>query len=231
MLSVDPSVCYVYILDPPTRTPSQSVKDSKGRDDFETAHMRNNILKLKKVIDLDEAEHQKIYQSSSRYLHQAISSYTSVLENGSSHDLHAVFRMLRLWLRNSSDENVNRLILDAIGKVPSHKFVSLAYQVASRLGPSIDSEPKFQQAIRTFILKLALEHPHHTLYHIYALKNGARTERGTELKTNMPMPGGLERTVDFGKVQAAADLLNLIRHGTLSREGDEHSQVSTVCFG
>ena len=54
--------------------------------------------------------------------------------------------------------------------VPCHKFVELAYQVASRL--STDSTP-FQRTLHMLLTRLALSHPHHVLIYLMAMKGDA----------------------------------------------------------
>ena len=55
---------------------------------------------------------------------------------GAKHDL-AVFRLTQLWFRlGPHNAEVNTRVAAALGGVPSHKFLPLAYQIASRLGPA-----------------------------------------------------------------------------------------------
>ena len=58
------------------------------------------------------------------------------LSAGSKHDL-MVFRLTQLWFSlGPQDDAVNAQAAAAVDGVPSHKFLPLAYQIASRLGPA-----------------------------------------------------------------------------------------------
>jgi len=58
------------------------------------------------------------------------------LSAGAKHDL-VVFRLTQLWFSLGPDDDaVNAQAAAAVDGVPSHKFLPLAYQIASRLGPA-----------------------------------------------------------------------------------------------
>ncbi len=49
---------------------------------------------------------------------------------GSQHDLHVVHRLCAMWLSLSHDGTVNELMRQAFAAIPSHKLVTLVYQVS-----------------------------------------------------------------------------------------------------
>ena len=53
---------------------------------------------------------------------------------GSTHDLAAAFRVCQIWFSHSQEEGVNAALAAMAAQVPSHKFLCLVYQIASRLG-------------------------------------------------------------------------------------------------
>ena len=53
---------------------------------------------------------------------------------GNTYDLAVAFRVCQLWFSNSSSEAVNAALEAMAAQVPSHKFLCLVYQIASRLG-------------------------------------------------------------------------------------------------
>ena len=66
-------------------------------------------------------------------------------------------------------------------QVPSHKFVPLTYQLASRIGRSStpgEDPSGFRQVLWAVMASLALDHPHHTLTHLLALMHGNLDARG-----------------------------------------------------
>jgi hypothetical protein len=83
--------------------------------------------------------------------------------------------------RLGGDAEVNALVGAALREVPSHKFLPLVYQVASRLsaaraGPLVESG--FQANLAALLVRLGREHPHHSLYQVFSLKNGNRGRDG-----------------------------------------------------
>lgn len=61
-------------------------------------------------------------------------------------------------------------------QVPSYKFIPLTYQISSRVGSADD--PRFRACVHRLILRLCLEHPHHSLLQLLALANGENVSGG-----------------------------------------------------
>ena len=61
----------------------------------------------------------------------------------------------------------------------------------------------------TLLQRLTVDHPYHTLYQLFALKNGNRGKDGKEVKAG-DVVGGMTVTVDRDKVSAAYDLLRVV---------------------
>lgn len=103
--------------------------------------------------------------------------------------MDTVFSIVNMWLNNCSKFEVNDIMSTIIDRIPSYKFVSLTYQILSRLGsspsgsasiPSSSNSAKLGQSAATIgdgfsgllskmIMKLCSEHPHHTLPQLFAL--------------------------------------------------------------
>jgi len=48
----------------------------------------------------------------------------------------AMFRLVQLWLELAGSPEINQRVAAAIPSVPSHKFLGLVYQMASRMSSS-----------------------------------------------------------------------------------------------
>lgn len=104
--------------------------------------------------------------------------------------MDTVFTVVNLWLTNNENDAVTTLMCNLIDRVPSYKFVSLSYQILSRLGnestesrmtsPSSNQKSSrsasnnsnnssFNALLTKIILKLCSDHPHHTLPQLFAL--------------------------------------------------------------
>ena len=98
----------------------------------------------------------------------AIKAYHSCLLLGSRNDLRSTMRLCSLWLSDANSERINEEIKSCISNVASHKFVSLVYQLISRIS---SEDTSFQSNLKTLITRLVNDHPHHTLCQIYSLKS------------------------------------------------------------
>ena len=72
-----------------------------------------------------------------------VPTYRALLA-GDAYDLAVVFRLVQLWFSLGADKAVNAHLAGTFSRVPSHKFLVLAYQIASRLsaaktGPYVES--------------------------------------------------------------------------------------------
>ncbi len=67
-----------------------------------------------------------------------------------------------------------------------------------------------QGALQNQLVRLGSEHPYHTLYHLYALKNGnlGRDGQPTASGTNV---GGMLQLIDHSKIAAASAVLQKIQ--------------------
>ncbi len=58
--------------------------------------------------------------------------------------MSVVYRLCQLWFGLWQERAVNSALAEALAEVPSHKFVPLAYQIASRLGAGTGAAAAFQ---------------------------------------------------------------------------------------
>lgn len=75
-----------------------------------------------------------------------------------------MFRLVQLWLELASDMEINAKVARSFASVPSHKYLGLVYQMASRMsstpaGPFVNSG--FQVRLLTFIVHLLSLQYHH----------------------------------------------------------------------
>jgi hypothetical protein len=144
------------------------------------------------------------------------------LVGDSAHDLEVVFRLVQLWLSLGAEAGTVRQLRTAFKATPSHKFLPLMYQMASRLsaassGPLVSSGFQArillsarhlirmpllpvnclwhllynchalhadcpQASLKELLVRLTVDHPYHSLYHIYALANGNRDALGRRMQ-------------------------------------------------
>ncbi|KAL4085673.1 hypothetical protein PRIC1_015009 [Phytophthora ramorum] len=137
---------------------------------------RAHIHALNKEVVHDINERSKVEASVDQFLMGALYSYGKGLSLSPEAELDMVFRVLSLWFNNQHKADINRVVIEeVIDAVPSYKFVPLSYQIISRISSSTDTGT-FQTALRKLVMKLGVQHPHHTLVQLIALKNSGDVE-------------------------------------------------------
>ncbi|OWZ22232.1 Phosphatidylinositol kinase [Phytophthora megakarya] len=137
---------------------------------------RAHIHALNKEVFHDMNERSKVEASVDQFLMGALCSYGKGLTLSSQAELDMIFRVLSLWFNNQRKADINRVVIEEIiGMVPSFKFVPLSYQIISRINNTSDTGT-FQTALQKLVIKLSVQHPHHTLVQLIALKNSGDVE-------------------------------------------------------
>ncbi|XP_076280983.1 serine/threonine-protein kinase tefu isoform X5 [Lasioglossum baleicum] len=124
------------------------------------------ILNHKQNIN-DAAELKHIQKERDNYLTLALQYYLLVLQQSEDYNL-LIFRIVALWLDNIKQTDVNHLLNENLQRIPSFKFIPLIPQLAAHINNVSDA---FSEKIYSIMEHCALEHPHHTLPVLLALKN------------------------------------------------------------
>ncbi|XP_076001414.1 serine-protein kinase ATM isoform X2 [Genypterus blacodes] len=170
-------------------------------------------LKVKKELEMDEQALSNLQKDRLRFLCKAVENYIQCLEEGEEHDTW-VFRLASLWLKNADVKDVNDIMKKGVKRIPSYKFLPLMYQLAARMGnkmaSSISEDAGFHDVLNDVILRSCLEHPHHTLFIIFALVNANKDE--DFCKTQLSK-GAQQQTsqVDQERSEVAQKIINVIR--------------------
>ena len=165
--------------------------------------------KLNKTITEDAQAIELAEENELEYDSLAIRYYCMSLRSSSRYDLPATFRLVDRWLAPRSQEqedHINLVFREYSADVPSHKLISLGYQLASRL-----SETKkdaqfslFQANLKSTLFRMAKEHPFHVLPVLFALKNGDKT------KAAGPR-GGMAFQANASRINAASELIAMVQ--------------------
>ncbi|KAM7399540.1 hypothetical protein PAMP_018806 [Pampus punctatissimus] len=159
-------------------------------------------IKVQRELELDEKALSNLQTDRQRFLCKAVENYIQCLEQGEEHDTW-VFRLASLWLENADVKAVNDMMKKGVKKIPSYKFLPLMYQLAARMGTKmatgITEDVGFHDVLSDLICRSSLEHPHHTLYIIFALVNANKDEnfcktRLSKSAPQQPSPFDLERS-------------------------------------
>ncbi|XP_076591459.1 serine-protein kinase ATM isoform X1 [Chaetodon auriga] len=154
-------------------------------------------IKVQRELELDEKALSNLQADRQRFLCKAVENYIQCLEQGEEHDTW-VFRLASLWLENANVKAVNDMMKKGVKKIPSYKFLPLMYQLAARMGTKmaagITEDTGFHDVLNDLICRASLEHPHHTLFIIFALVNANKDESFCRSRPSKPSPFDLERS-------------------------------------
>jgi ataxia telangiectasia mutated family protein len=130
------------------------------KKDAQIRFLKGQRDRLKKQIEIDKTEFDRLQQDLEVFLIRALESYCNAIEVRSKWDM-VVFRIVTLWFANSSKTHINDIIMNSSPKIPSAKFLVLMYQLSARLDNSDDTRG-FQLALHSLITRMTSDHPHHT---------------------------------------------------------------------
>ncbi|XP_077397669.1 serine-protein kinase ATM isoform X3 [Festucalex cinctus] len=155
-------------------------KAKKEVDQLKTCNVTKNryTIKVERELELDERALSNLQADKQRFLCKAVENYIQCLEQGEEHDTW-MFRLASLWLGNADIKAVNDMMKKGVKKIPSYKFLPLMYQLAARMGTKMASDREdvgFHDVLSDLIFRSCLEHPHHTLFIIFALVNANKDE-------------------------------------------------------
>ncbi|XP_035535894.1 serine-protein kinase ATM isoform X2 [Morone saxatilis] len=170
-------------------------------------------IKVKGELELDEKALSNLQADRQRFLCKAVENYIKCLEQGEEHDTW-VFRLASLWLENADVKTVNDMMKKGVKQIPSYKFLPLMYQLAARMGTKMASgitdDTGFHDVLCDLIRRASLEHPHHTLFIIFALVNANKDESFCRSRLYKSAPRQLSQ-FDLERSDVAQKIINAIR--------------------
>ncbi|KAM0752988.1 hypothetical protein T439DRAFT_354453 [Meredithblackwellia eburnea MCA 4105] len=178
------------------------------------------------IIGEDKAKLDQIMETTSLFLSSAIQQYALSLAASDDCD-DSIHRFVGLWMGAASSNEVQKLAGTLLPEIPSRKFVTLAYQLSARLSKQSQATPptstagnlsqRFEHNLHKLVLKLAREHPFHTLFPIYALRStstvlssSSSRSRRSSTAASVESSGGSPSSQAV-RAQAAEDIFDKIR--------------------
>lgn len=192
------------------RKQSKDFKDSASKL-LEYSSYRTS---LGRQVDNAKGERLKIEKSMGEYRKLSLQSTVSALSiasTGSQDELSSyVYRMVSLWFSSQGTEQhqaVNSILSDAVGRVPSFRFVPLAAQLFSRLGQDGRSTNEFSNVLLQLLFTMCFDHPYHCLVQLIYASNGKRVGLGVSGRN----ASAFLDNASSSKVEQASSLLNKLK--------------------
>ncbi len=150
---------------------------------IDKAFKQSLIIKTR-FLAIDKLEIDRWMKEKETYLMTSMEYYLSVLLHG---DISvAVYRMISLWFANQDNVELNSLVSKRLPNIPTYRLVPLLYQMAARMSDFKKQDGvEFSAVLFNCIQRCALEHPHHVLPIVLALKNANLDEF---FENNKPPP-------------------------------------------
>ncbi|XP_054884550.1 serine-protein kinase ATM isoform X1 [Poeciliopsis prolifica] len=169
--------------------------------------------KVQRELELDETALSNLQTDRQRFLCKAVENYIQCLEQGEEHDTW-VFRLASLWLESADIKEINDIMKRGVKQIPSYKFLPLMYQLAARMGTKmaagVSEDPGFHEVLNDLICKASLEHPHHTLFIIFALVNANKDESFCRTRPSKSAPRQ-QSQFDLERSDVAQKIISVIR--------------------
>ncbi|MED6266273.1 hypothetical protein CHARACLAT_000394 [Characodon lateralis] len=170
-------------------------------------------IKVQRELELDETALSNLRTDRKRFLCKAVENYIQCLEQGEEHDTW-VFRLASLWLENADIRGINDMMKRGVKQIPSYKFLPLMYQLAARMGTKMAAgvyeDTGFHDVLNDLICKTSLEHPHHTLFIIFALVNANKDESFCRTRPSKSAPRQTSQ-FDLERSDVAREIIAVVR--------------------
>ncbi|KDO21628.1 hypothetical protein SPRG_22315 [Saprolegnia parasitica CBS 223.65] len=178
------------------------------------ARYMKHIVPLRKQVEYDKKERAMVENSVLMFLTGALRNYGLCLRYAPVADMTPVFRIVSLWFEHGAVAAVTEEMATIVETVPSYKLLPLSYQILSRLASSV-ALPHFHTVLEALALKMGVDHPHHTIVQLLALKNTGK-QGSVQFRDN----------VGSGKPEAAARILAQVqKHSSTSAELVQNMEV------
>ncbi|KAG5684498.1 hypothetical protein PVAND_013728 [Polypedilum vanderplanki] len=140
---------------------------------------KRSLIVLQKSTDLDKIEIEEAEKEKKNAARNSIYYYIRSTINSPEENIFNIFRIVCLTLNNFNSTFVQSIVKANLLTIPSYKFIPAIPQITVRLNNNKDDELNI--LLRNLLERCAIDHPHHTLPHILALRN---SYKDSEKKSN-----------------------------------------------
>ncbi|KAJ1902440.1 hypothetical protein LPJ66_000051 [Kickxella alabastrina] len=180
---------------------------------------------IQRRLEIQEANDQnelaELRSSIGGFLHLAIWSFVKCLECTDAFD-SSVFSLVSLVVTNARSTELQKVLSPGLmDSVPSHKFLPLVHQLCARLSTE---EDVFHKTISQLVLRMTVEYPYHTMYHLFALRNANRTSSTQDASRTAPPSSASVRS---GRKSAGSTILDSLQVPESEKMEQRRSEAAT----
>ncbi|KAJ2450627.1 hypothetical protein EV183_004169 [Coemansia sp. RSA 2336] len=139
----------------------RKAKTLSEKRDYNEARMN-----IRNQIKNDECNLKELQEKSAEYLSMALWGYSNCLKHCDMFDT-SVYPLVSLIVSHAHSPALHQK-LELLDNVPSRKLLPLVHQLCAHLG---SEATELSNAIEKNVTRMAVDFPHHVLYHLFALYN------------------------------------------------------------
>lgn len=164
-----------YIDSPDFKNKKSTYENNKIKlANFEQERRNNrdaqkSYIILKKTLEIDEVEIKESTKTRTKAANKAMFYYLRGSINDSCDNVLSIFRIISIWMSGLEASVTMKMLKESLMKIASHKFIVALPQLVVRLNDRDDDESN--NLLRQLLERCCIDHPHHALPLILALKN------------------------------------------------------------
>ncbi|KAJ2724709.1 hypothetical protein GGI07_001762 [Coemansia sp. Benny D115] len=156
---------------------------TRAANSAEASRLKAILRRLEIQETNDQKELETLLKNIGGFLRLAIWSFVKCLECTNTFD-NSIYPLTSLIVTHARSQELQTVLSpDLMDGVPSRKFLPLVHQLCARLS---NEEDAFHKSISRVVLRMTVDYPYHTMYHLFALRNANRTSPTSTSNSNAP---------------------------------------------
>lgn len=136
--------------------------------------------KLHRMVERDHLDEENASRAQQLLLQQMFDAWLKVLKSprlSQKHIIHAAFRVISIWFSSYLETpTFSKSLRDCVDKLQTDRFLTLFYQIASRLSAKMlhgatTNAATFQSTLVLLIKTIVMQHPQQTLPTLYSMSH------------------------------------------------------------
>ncbi|RCK57466.1 Serine/threonine-protein kinase TEL1 [Candida viswanathii] len=165
--------------------------------EHELSRVKKYYRQLRDQLGSEQKSSEEAKKSHRLMADKAVEYYLKSISVSDFHEGN-LDKFFALWLEQAGNEQLHKNLEKELLNLPSYKLISWCPQLVSRL---TTERTVFQETLKRLIYNMCMDHPHHSLYLLIAL----RLQKAAEAKTDLLNPRRLAADSIWDKLAANKD--------------------------